>query len=107
MGVGRGRLQWQTPRLILGLVAASLLFLVAPGLGQRRWPTGETALAVDLVGLPRSWPLIVADCNGRLSDPRLRSCGSGDLVKHVADWRDCLGRRPGQITETDSGRWRL
>jgi hypothetical protein len=25
----------------------------------------------------------------------------------VADWRDCLGRRPGQITETDSGRWRL
>jgi hypothetical protein len=107
MSVGRGRLQWQTPRLILCLMAASLLFLVALGLSQRRWLTGETAMAVDLVGLPRPWSLIVADCNGRLPDRRLDSCGSGDLVHDVSDWRDCLGRRPGQITETDSGRWRL
>jgi hypothetical protein len=35
------------------------------------------------------------------------SLGSGAFVQDVADWRDGLGRRAGQITETDSGRWTL
>ena len=42
----------------LGFVAASLLFLSAPGLLSKTWLTGETALAVDLVGSSRqTWSL--------------------------------------------------
>ena len=51
----------------LGFVAASLLFLSAPGLLSKTWLTGETALAVDLVRSPRQI-LVAGDCNGRLQD---------------------------------------
>jgi len=75
------RLQWQLARTVcrhltclssqtaMADSSAHCSKIVALGIASKTWLTGETALAVDLVRLPRQ-TLVAGDCTGRPQDQR-------------------------------------